>query len=64
MEEKFTIEKCRKILGEAANGLTDKEIEGLRDFYISFSDYIIDSRIERLRLNEIDKKYENQKASP
>ncbi len=64
MDESFTIDRCRKILGEAANDMSDKEIEELRDFYIAFSDYVIDSRIERLRLNEIDKKYENQKASP
>lgn len=62
MEENFTVDRCRKILGDAAIGMTDKEVEELKDFYIAFSDYVIDSRIERLRLNEIDKKYENQKA--
>jgi hypothetical protein len=64
MEDKFTVEKCRQILGNAAAGLNDKEIEELSDFYIAFSDYVIDSRIERLRLNKIENKYENQKASP
>jgi len=62
MEDQFTVARCREILKDAAAGLTDKEIEELRDFYIAFSDYITDTRLERLRLNEIDKKYENQKA--
>jgi hypothetical protein len=63
MEDKFTVEKCRQILDNAAIGMTDKEIEELRDFYIAFSDYIIDSRIERLKLNKIEIQYENKKAS-
>ena len=64
MEDKFTVARCREILKESAVGLTDKELEELRDFYITFSDYVIDTRIERLKLNEIDKKYANQKTSP
>lgn len=62
MEDQFTIARCREILKDAAAGLTDKEIEELRDFYIAFSDYIIDSRAERLRLKNIEIKYENKKA--
>jgi len=62
MEDQFTVARCREILKDAAADLTDKEIKELRDFYIAFSDYVIDTRLERLRLNEIDKKYENQKT--
>lgn len=57
----FTVGRCRKILGDAAIDMTDKEIEELRDFYIAFSDYIIDSRIERLRLKNNQNLYEKQK---
>lgn len=61
MEESFTIARCRKILGDAATGITDKEIEELRDFYIAFSDYVIDSRLEKLRLKNNQTSYEKQK---
>ncbi|PIQ72310.1 hypothetical protein COY13_03880 [Candidatus Roizmanbacteria bacterium CG_4_10_14_0_2_um_filter_36_35] len=64
MEDKFTVKKCRQILGNVAAGLTDKEIKELKDFYIAFSDYVIDSRLEKLNLRKNEKTYENQKISP
>jgi len=61
MEDQFTVHRCREILKDAAGGLTDKEIEELRDFYIAFSDYVIDSRIEKLKLQNHEDQYEKQK---
>lgn len=61
MEETFTVTRCRQILKDAAAGLTDKDIEELRDFYIAFSDYVIDSRIERFKLQNHEDQYEKQK---
>lgn len=61
MEEKLSILKCRKILGEAGRNLSDKEIEVLRDTFIALSDFVIDEEIEKLRLKEIKTKYEKQK---
>ncbi len=48
------IEECRKILGGAAEKMTDPEIESLRDTFIVLSDLAIDSYLEKrkCRLNE------------
>ena len=37
------IEQCRKILGKAAEKMTDMEIESLRDVFVVLSDLAIDS---------------------
>jgi len=64
MEEKFTVPYCRKILGNAGNKLSDQQLETIRDTFIAFSDYVIDSEIEKLRLRKNEKTYENQKINP
>lgn len=63
MEEKFTISHCRKILGVAGNRLSDQEVETIRDTFIAFSDYVIESEIEKLRLRKNENTYENQKIN-
>jgi len=39
---KLTIEDCRRILGETAEGMTDAEIEELRDTLHAFAHVLID----------------------
>ena len=60
----FTVDRCRKILGKAADEMTDNQIEELRDFYIAFSDFVIDSEIEKSRLKQNAQSYGNKKISP
>ncbi|KKQ89240.1 MAG: hypothetical protein UT12_C0019G0009 [Candidatus Curtissbacteria bacterium GW2011_GWC2_38_9] len=45
------IEECRKILGKAAEKMTDMEIESLRDVFIVLSDLAIDSYLTKRTKN-------------
>ena len=40
---KLTLEQCRQMLGNEAEGMTDKEVEELRDTLTSLAHTLIDS---------------------
>lgn len=52
---KFSINRCRQILGEVGKNLTDKEIEEIRDCFVSLSDFIIESEINKLRCKQYER---------
>ena len=56
----ISVQQCRKILGVAGDKLSDQEIEAIRDTFISFSDFVIDSEIEKLILRKNEHSYEKQ----
>lgn len=52
---KFSINRCRQILGEVGKNLTDKEIEEIRDCFVSLSDFIIEGEIKKLRCKQYER---------
>jgi len=53
----LTIEQCRQILGEAAHGMSDKDIEAMRDTLHAFALLLIDDfLIERVAMKICDSK--------
>ena len=63
MEAQFSVTRCRQILGDAAKEYDDKGIEEIRDTFIAFSDFVIDSEIDRLKLKQNAHAYEKQQIS-
>ena len=55
----LTITRCRKILGKAAEKMTDTEIEELRNVFIVISDIAIDSYLAKKKININQYKYEH-----
>lgn len=46
----LTIERCRQILGERAQNLTDKEVEELRDRVYALADVSLEQALKQLLL--------------
>lgn len=62
MDTEFTVKRCREILGDVANNLTDKEIEEIKDCFISLTYLIIEQEIKKLNVKRYERS--NQTAIP
>ncbi len=58
----FTIKRCREILGDVAKNLSDKEIEEIRDCFISLTYLIIEQEIKKLNVKRYERS--NQTTIP